>query len=92
MAGSRHRLLDAHGRAALQTAALPLTPSPCCTGTPCTPPLCSRSAPPGGPPSGRSSAELSDLRREVEVMRALSHPNLLRLFEVIQDKEGGKVG
>ncbi|PSC68038.1 Replication factor C subunit 5 [Micractinium conductrix] len=49
------------------------------------------SAPPGGPPSGRSSAELSDLRREVEVMRALSHPNLLRLFEVIQDKEGGKV-
>lgn len=33
-----------------------------------------------------------DLRREVEVMRALDHPSLLRLYEVIEDKEGGKVG
>ena len=34
---------------------------------------------------------MDDLRREVEVMRSLNHPNLLRLHEVIDDRDGGKV-
>ncbi len=41
---------------------------------------------------GPSDSAADDLRREVDVMRALSHPNLVRLFEVIDDREGGKVG
>lgn len=35
---------------------------------------------------------MEDLKREVEVMRALNHPNLIQLREVIEDRQGGKVG
>ncbi|GAB4817522.1 hypothetical protein N2152v2_004568 [Parachlorella kessleri] len=43
--------------------------------------------------SGRTLGRnpVDDLKREVEVMRALDHPNLIKLREVIEDKEGGKV-
>lgn len=44
---------------------------------------------PGG--VGAQGPAAPDLRREVEVMRALDHPNLLNLYEVIEDRGGGKV-
>ncbi|KDD74002.1 protein kinase, partial [Helicosporidium sp. ATCC 50920] len=38
-----------------------------------------------------SSDALSTLRREIEVMTGLSHPNLVRLVEVIDDVAGGRL-
>jgi serine/threonine protein kinase len=37
------------------------------------------------------SDPLEDLHREVEVMQMLNHPNLVKLYEVIDDTESGKV-
>jgi serine/threonine protein kinase len=38
-----------------------------------------------------AEAPFDDLRREVEIMRALDHPNLVKLYEVIDDPASGKL-
>ena len=34
---------------------------------------------------------LEDLQREIQIMRSITHPNLVKLFEVIDDREAGKL-
>lgn len=43
------------------------------------------------PASTFADTPFEDLRREVEIMRALDHPNLVKLYEVIDDPASGKL-
>ena len=43
------------------------------------------------PPCAAALLRCCNRPPQVEVMRALDHPNLVKLFEVIEDQEGGKV-